>query len=309
MREKKGSLMTNPVGSFALALLSQMIWGSAFVLIKLAYVDFSIETVGDTFLFVGIRMLTAGVILFLISLLTEKRLPFPDRSELGSVFLIGSLQIGAVYALQFPAMIHTTSVHCSILNGSQIITTTLFAHLFFKNDHISFKKALGCLLAFCGVLFCFLYGGEIGQISLRGEGLFFLSCTTFALCSSLIKKYIRKTSPVVCSCYNLLIGGLELLALGIICGGRLGNSGPRGYVLFVSLALISSVCFMLWNSLVQKNPIGRISVTQCINPITGAILASVLLGENVLQVRYVVALALIATGIVVINVDFKKRRG
>lgn len=121
-------------------------------------------------MFVAVRMLIAGLILLLVTIASEKRLALPDKSGVGSVFIIGTVQIGLVYALQFPSMIYTSSVHCSILNGSQIITATLFAHLFFKDDHITFKKGLGCLIAFAGVVFCFLYGGDLGSISFRGEG-------------------------------------------------------------------------------------------------------------------------------------------
>lgn len=304
MERRTGKIISDPVGAFLLALLSQIIWGSAFVLIKLAYKEFSTTTVGDTIMFVAVRMLIAGLILLLVTIASEKRLVLPDKLEVGSVFIIGTVQIGLVYALQFPSMIYTSSVHCSILNGSQIITATLFAHLFFKDDHITFKKGLGCLIAFAGVVFCFLYGGDIGSISFRGEGMFFLSCTSFALSSSLVRKLIKKTNPVVCSYSSLLIGGAELLVLGLASGGRLGNGGSRGWSLLIALSLISSVCFLLWNSLLKSNPVGRISVCQCINPITGAILSSLLLGEKVLQTRYVVALGLIAVGIVVVNGSF-----
>lgn len=306
MERKVGNLLSHPVGSVVLALLSQMIWGSAFALIKLAYSDFSITTVGDTFLFVGLRMFVAGLILFVIAVVSGHKVPSPDKSEIGTVFAIGTLQIGVVYALQFSGMINTSSVHCSILNGSQIITTTLFAHLFFKDDHINLKKGVGCIIAFVGVLFCFLYGGQLGSFSLKGEGVFFLSCTTFALCSSLVRKFIRKTNPIVYTCYSILLGGIELLILGFVCGGKLGAGGLRGWAILAVLALISSMCFLVWNALVKSNPINRISVCQCVNPITGAVLSSILLGENVLQTRYVVAIVLIVLGIVVINTSTQK---
>ena len=63
---------------------------------------------------------------------------------------------------------------------------------------------------------------------------------------------------------------------------------------------------MLWTSLVSANGVGRISVFQCVNPLSGALAASLLLGENVLQIKYILSLILVVTGIVIVNTGKKK---
>ena len=67
------------------------------------------------------------------------------------------------------------------------------------------------------------------------------------------------------------------------------------------LSLTSSLCLYLWTALIKENTVSRIAVFQCVNPITGAIAASLLLGENVFQPKYMVSVVLVTLGIVIIT--------
>ena len=80
-----------------------------------------------------------------------------------------------------------------------------------------------------------------------------------------------------------------------------------GYALLLFLAMVSSLCLLLWTSLININSVGKISVFQCINPITGAIAASLLLGENVFQAKYILSVLLVSLGILVISYDPKRK--
>ena len=63
---------------------------------------------------------------------------------------------------------------------------------------------------------------------------------------------------------------------------------------------------MLWTSLVSANGVGKISVFQCVNPLSGAVAAALLLGENVFQMKYILSLLLVITGIVIVNTGKRK---
>ena len=96
--------------------------------------------------------------------------------------------------------------------------------------------------------------------------------------------------------------------LALLLGGRLGNGGVFGWACLAFLAMASSVCLMLWTSLVSSYGVGRIAVFQCVNPLSGAIAAALLLGENVFQPRYIISLILVVLGIVIVNTDFSRFR-
>ena len=289
-----------------LAPLCQALWGVVFPVIKKSYELFSISGVGSTLLFASIRFMIAGVILLLLDTFMEKRFPVLDKKGYASVFMLGTIQTGLAYAFQYIAMISASSINCSILNGTGVIFSTIIAHFISKDDKMNGRKALGGVLGFIGVLVCFLWGGKLEGFSLKGEGLMLLSILTFVTGTNLSRIVTTGIKSVVVSGYNLLVGGAELFILSLFLGGRIGNGGLYGIMCLVFLSLTSCVCLYLWTALSSANSVSKVAVFQCINPITGAIAASLLLGENVFQPKYIVSVLLVTISIIIITKGRKK---
>ena len=289
-----------------LASLCQALWGVVFPVIKKSYELFSISGVGSTLLFASIRLMIAGVILLLLDTFMEKSFPVLDKKGYASVFMLGTIQTGLAYAFQYIAMISASSINCSILNGTGVIFSTIIAHFISKDDKMNGRKALGGVLGFIGVLVCFLWGGKLEGFSLKGEGLMLLSILTFVTGTNLSRIVTTGIKSVVVSGYNLLVGGAELFILSLFLGGRIGNGGLYGIMCLVFLSLTSCVCLYLWTALSSANSVSKVAVFQCINPITGAIAASLLLGENVFQPKYIVSVLLVVISIIIITKGRKK---
>ena len=289
-----------------LASLCQALWGVVFPVIKKSYELFSISGVGSTLLFASIRFMIAGVILLLLDTFMEKRFPVLDKKGYASVFMLGTIQTGLAYAFQYIAMISASSINCSILNGTGVIFSTIIAHFISKDDKMNGRKALGGVLGFIGVWVCFLWGGKLEGFSLKGEGLMLLSILTFVTGTNLSRIVTTGIKSVVVSGYNLLVGGAELFILSLFLGGRIGNGGLYGIMCLVFLSLTSCVCLYLWTALSSANSVSKVAVFQCINPITGAIAASLLLGENVFQPKYIVSVLLVVISIIIITKGRKK---
>ena len=303
---EKKSVLSRPLVMIILAFFCQGLWGIVFPVIKKSYELFSISGVGSTLLFASIRFMIAGVILLLLDTFMEKRFPVLDKKGYASVFMLGTIQTGLAYAFQYIAMISASSINCSILNGTGVIFSTIIAHFISKDDKMNGRKALGGVLGFIGVLVCFLWGGKLEGFSLKGEGLMLLSILTFVTGTNLSRIVTTGIKSVVVSGYNLLVGGAELFILSLFLGGRIGNGGLYGIMCLVFLSLTSCVCLYLWTALSSANSVSKVAVFQCINPITGAIAASLLLGENVFQPKYIVSVLLVVISIIIITKGRKK---
>ena len=303
---KKDNILKKTWVMVLLASLCQALWGVVFPVIKKSYELFSISGVGSTLLFASIRFMIAGVILLLLDTFMEKRFPVLDKKGYASVFMLGTIQTGLAYAFQYIAMISASSINCSILNGTGVIFSTIIAHFISKDDKMNGRKALGGVLGFIGVLVCFLWGGKLEGFSLKGEGLMLLSILTFVTGTNLSRIVTTGIKSVVVSGYNLLVGGAELFILSLFLGGSIGNGGLYGIMCLVFLSLTSCVCLYLWTALSSANSVSKVAVFQCINPITGAIAASLLLGENVFQPKYIVSVLLVVISIIIITKGRKK---
>ena len=106
--------------------------------------------------------------------------------------------------------------------------------------------------------------------------------------------------------WQLLFGGALLAAVGLALGGRLDFSSVRGDLILLWLAFVSAAAFAVWTALLKYHPASRITVFNLLVPIFGTVLSGLLLGENVLRLDTAASLALIAGGILLVNLSKPK---
>ena len=303
---EKKSILTKTWVMVLLAFLCQALWGVVFPVIKKSYELFSISGVGSTLLFASIRFMIAGVLLLLLESAVSRRFPLVRGKDAGKLILLGTIQTGLTYTFQYIAMLNASSINCSILNGTGVIFSTIIAHFLFSDDRMTLRKAAGAIIGFLGVLVCFVWGGKLEGFSLKGEGLLLLSIICFVSGANLSRKITKGMNSVVVSGYNLLTGGVEIFLLSLLLGGKVQYGGIMGMGCLLFLSLTSCVCLYLWTALINANSVSKIAVFQCVNPITGAIAAALLLGESVFEPKYIISVLLVVLGIVIITSGRKK---
>lgn len=107
--------------------------------------------------------------------------------------------------------------------------------------------------------------------------------------------------------YQLGFGGLVILAIALIMGGRFPLTWQSvGIVLF--LAFVSAAAFTLWTALLVLHEAGQILVFNMLIPVTGALWSYVILGEDrIFEPLYIVSIVLTAVGIVLVNRPTKSK--
>ena len=136
----------------------------------------------------------------------------------------------------------------------------------------------------------------------RGEGFILVASVSYAISSVLIKEYSLRENPVTLSGYQFIIGGLIMIIVGILAGGRLHMTSPAGIPLIIYMALISSVAYSIWGVLLKYNPVSSVTIYGFTNPIFGAILSAIFLSEwQTITIKYLVALVLVSLGIFIVN--------
>ena len=64
---------------------------------------------------------------------------------------------------------------------------------------------------------------------------------------------------------------------------------------------MSAFATTIWNILLKYNNVSAISVFNCLQPVFGALLSAVLLGENIFEIKNLAALLLSCIGIYIVN--------
>lgn len=63
------------------------------------------------------------------------------------------------------------------------------------------------------------------------------------------------------------------------------------------MVVLSSAAFALWATLLKYNRVGMVTVYNFLIPVFGALLSAIFLGEDILQWRNALALAMVSAGI------------
>ena len=207
------------------------------------------------------------------------------------------------YIFFYIGLAHASGVKSSIINGMTTFFAILLACLVRKQERLSLDKIIGCVLGTAGVIIVSLSGGSVGAgFAFNGEDFILIAAVSYAISSVLIKEFSVKENPVTLSGYQFLIGGLVMVAVGLLAGGKIYMTTPLGILLIIYMALISSVAYSIWGILLKYNPVSSVTIYGFSNPIFGALLSAFFLAEwDKLSVWYVVSLALVSLGIYVVN--------
>ena len=295
----KTKFYTNRKNIVLLATLCCILWGSAYPAIKIGYSLFNISDLGSKLVFAGYRFALAGILVLLLELISKKNIFNFSKKQFGQITLLGSTQTALQYIFFYVGMSYTTGVRGSIINGTGTFVSIILAHFIYKNDKLNFNKIIGCVIGFLGVIIVNLNGQSLGGTSFtfKGDGFVMIAAIIFAASAIYGKKITQTQEPSIVTGFQLFIGGVILTILGSILGGSLRGFTIASIALLIYMALLSSVAFVIWTKLLKYNKVGIISVFNFLIPVFGTLLSSIFLGENIFDIKILIALILVCYGI------------
>jgi drug/metabolite transporter (DMT)-like permease len=301
--EKLKNIFTKPINILLFAIISTALWGSAIPAIKIGYelFDIAADDVPTKLLFAGYRFFLAGLMVTIFNWISKRKIVVPKKEEISGIVILGFVQTTLEYIFFYLSLIKLSGVKGSILNSIGNFFAVILAHFMFKNDKLNLTKSLGCLLGFVGVVVCNFENGMDMTFSFTGEGFILIAAFCFALGSVITKIITQNSDSVMITGYQLALGGLILVVIGFVFGGHLIFASIGATLMLLYLALLSAVAFSVWAQLLKFNPVGKISVYCFLNPVFGVILSGIMLGENILNIKSIIALVLVCLGIYIVN--------
>lgn len=302
---KKTSVFASPKTVLPGALCATFLWGCAYPALKGGYEAFGVNS-GDVptlLLFAGVRFLLAGLATLAIAGLVGGRLPGPDRTGFPAIGSMALLQTFGQYAFYYVGLANTTGVRASILNAtSSFVTVVLSGILWKERERLTGKKILGCAMGLGGVALVNLGAGAgDAPFTLMGEGMILMASLMMSLGSIASKLTMEGQDPLTITGWQLSLGGMGLLMLGGCSGGALSVPDWKGVSLMVLMVFISAAAFTLWTTLLKHHSVSKVAVYSFLTPIFGAMLSGLFLGEELLSPVTLMALALVASGIWLVN--------
>ena len=220
-----------PAAAVLMAIICNVLWGSAFPFIKMGYRLFAIDS-SDTasiLCFAGVRFMMGAALVWLAGLVLNRRpLPMPRGKTLASACGLGLWQTAAQYFFYYSAVALLTGAMGGILNSTQSFMGVILAHfLYGKADRMTPAQGTGLRAGLWRRAGGYPPGNH-GSGSVKGMAFMLIASAVFALAGPWNKAVTQHADSFSVCVLNLGIGGLALAVLGFAMGGSLHPQSAAG---------------------------------------------------------------------------------
>lgn len=294
------SAASRPMGRVEWAILASLalIWGSAFLFIKVAVASFHPLT------YVWMRILIAGATLTIILHFTGRSLRMPVKVW-AAVAVLALLNNVVPFALFGWGSRHIASGLAAILQATTPIFGVVAAHFLTVDEKVTPRRLTGVMIGFAGVALM------IGpQLSSDGGSHFTaqLACLFASLLYALAGIYARRfqalgVAPMQLAGAQFVAGAILLAPVAIALGDPL-TALPASIGAWGSVAVLAIVCsalaYVLFFRLIERAGATNSLLVTLLVPPVALIVGTVVLGEH-FGANQLGGLAAIAAGLAVID--------
>ena len=303
MENTKKNIFKNTFIIAVLALFCNVLWGSATPFIKTGYeLMLPVKNTASTILFAGIRFFFAGILTVLIYSIGRRKFLIPKKENVPKVLTVSLFQTILQYIFFYIGLANTTGVKGTIISGSNAFFTVLIACLIFKQEKLTFKKIIACLLGFAGIILINLNGLDF-TMNLTGDCFVMFAAISYGFSSVFVKIFSKDEDPVVISGYQFIFGGAVMILVGLFMGGKIVIESTTAFLVLLYLSALSAVAYSLWGVLLKHNPVSKVAIYSFTTPVFGVLLSYLMLSENsnVGIINLILTLLLVSTGIFILN--------
>ncbi|MEN1969247.1 DMT family transporter [Lentibacillus sp. N15] len=296
----------------SIAVFCAILWGSAFPVLKVSYLELEMAS-DDTIaqiVFAGMRFLLAGLILLVGMLIMKPKALLVTRRQAMFLVIFGIIQTALQYYFFYNGLANTSGMQGAVLSSSGTFFTVLIAHFFYTNDRLNVPKMIGLIAGFAGVIVANWGQSFQMDFKLTGEGFMILAGLMGAIGAIMAKEMAVGIHPFALTGWQLTIGSVIMLLVGLpqLESGAIQFT-PFGWGLLIYAAVLSAVAFALWYSILKYNKAGEVSIYKFATPVSGTILSAIFIPGEHLTVFIIGALVLVAVGIIAINKPQRSRPG
>jgi drug/metabolite transporter (DMT)-like permease len=286
-----------------LLILLGVIWGSSFFNIKIASYSY------EPFTLALVRVFFAAIPLILLCHFKKIKIK-AFSNEWKNYALIGACNITVTFALIAIGTSQIDSFLAAMLMSTTPMSGSILAHIFTKNEKITFLKSIGILTGFCGVVFLFLDKIVINDSNLLYV-LVILAGSTFYSIGGLLTLRIKNKGNENVTTSTIIWAFIFLLPLACILESPWSSTPSFNSTLsLIYLGVVATgIAWMLRFRILTKNGIVFQTQVAYIIPLVGVFFGYIVMNETITW-KVLVSLSLIIVGIYIVkknNKVYKKR--
>jgi drug/metabolite transporter (DMT)-like permease len=218
--------------------------------------------------------------------------------------ILAGLLFGAEFILIFQGLLYTTATRTTLFLYLAPFFVVLGARIFLPMDRFSPQQWLGLALSFAGMIVAF--GAPTPALDPRqiiGDVMMVAAAALWAGTTLTIKaSKLNAVSAEKVMLYQLVVSAPMLALAALLVGERMTSvpsllaTGALAYQTF----FVVSFTFVVWFGLIAKYSATRLSAFTFLSPLFGVAAGHLVLNEP-LTPAFIVAVALVAAGLVLVN--------
>jgi drug/metabolite transporter (DMT)-like permease len=283
---------------WGILLALALIWGAAFIFIKVAV------THVDPLTYVWLRLTIAAAALWLLLRWRGERLKLP-LAVWGAILVLALFNNMIPFALFGWGQQRIASGLASILNATTPIWGVIVAHLWTQDERITPAKLIGVLVGFAGV--ATMIGPDL-LFNGNGTVLAQLACLIAALCYALAGVWARRfkalgVSPIKVAAGQLIVGAFAMAPVAFAIDQPWLRPFPplEAWGAIVALALFcTALGYVLYFKLIETAGATNALLVTLLVPPTAILLGGLLFAERLTSGQFA-GFAIIALGLALID--------
>lgn len=251
-----------------------ILWGMSYI-----WTDKLLELGIPVFYFVFVRILIAGIVLFLLNA-AYGRIKRIQRQDLKKFMLLALFEPFIYFVCETYGVELTSPTISAMIIATIPIFSIAAGRIFFK-ERITGINIAGVVLSLMGIIMVIMKGDIGGKDLIWGIILLLIAVIAEVGHASITKSLSGNYSSQIIVMYQFLIGSVYLLPLFLWKGLDGFNavvyfSGDVWYPIICLAILCSSLAFSLWVSTIKTLGVAKSSIFSALIPVVTAIIAWVL---------------------------------
>lgn len=291
--------------TYIASIFAITLWGMSYI-----WTDKLIAQNIPIFYFVFVRILLAGLILFLFNT-AYGRIKRIQKQDLPKFLLLALFEPFIYFICETYGLKVTGSPTLSAMVVATIPIFSIAAGIMFFKEKINFINIIGIIFSLVGIVMVAMAKGELGEHFIWGIVLLLIAVIAEVGHASLTKSLAGNYQSQIIVMYQFLIGAIYLLPLFLWKGLDGFNkevyfSTDVWFPLLCLAILCSSLAFSLWVSTIKNLGVAKSSIFSALIPVAAAIIAWVL-GHEYLNSRQWIGIAVSTAGVILSQYTVKKQ--
>ena len=282
--------------TYIASIFAITLWGMSYI-----WTDKLIALNIPIFYFVFVRILMAGIVLFLFNT-AYGRIKRIQRQDLPKFMLLAFFEPFIYFICETFGLKLTGSPTLSAMVIATIPIFSIGAGIIFFKEKVNFINIIGILFSLVGIVMVAMAKGSLGEHFIWGVVLLLVAVISEVGHASITKSLAGNYSSQIIVMYQFLIGAIYLFPLFIWKGIDGFNfevyfSAEVWYPLICLAILCSSLAFSLWVSTIKNLGVAKSSIFSALIPVAAAIIAWVL-GHEYLNSRQWIGILVSTAGVI-----------